>query len=110
MRRGWVRFLALGLAALSCLLGTSERRQAAFAGQLFFAQSWPADDADDPDFDPAAACDLRDAVPTATITLGDAAVTPACAVVSAGDLLTWVNPTATEIVIHTADDQLTSED
>jgi hypothetical protein len=63
------------------------------------------------DPDAPAACDLASAVRTATITFGEAGVLAApCIVVSAGDLVTWVNPLATPIAIQADDDQFFTED
>ena len=63
-----------------------------------------------PDPEWSVACDGPAAVQTATITLGAAGVAPPCVIVSAGDLLTWRNPTTTPVVIQTADDQFATED
>ena len=56
------------------------------------------------------ACDGTTTMRTTTITLNDSGVEPSCIVVSAGDLVTWVNPTLVPIVIQTADDQFATED
>jgi hypothetical protein len=56
------------------------------------------------------ACDSPTVVKTATITLGETGVTAPCIVVSAGDLVTWANPTTAPIVIQAADDQFSTED
>jgi plastocyanin len=58
----------------------------------------------------ADACDLASAVPNDTITFGQADVSPSCLLVSAGDLVTWVNPLATPITIQAGDDQFFIED
>jgi len=110
MGRGTVRSVAFGLAALGWLLGTWQRPGLALAGQASFAQTLSRDNAENREAATAEVCDLRAAVPTATVTLGEIGVVPACVVVSAGDLVTWVNATSTEISIHTADDQLASGD
>jgi hypothetical protein len=57
-----------------------------------------------------APCDLASAVQTATVTLGQSDVTPPCIVVTAGDLVTWVNPLDAPISIRTGDNQVFTED
>src|SRR5437868_8091870 len=58
----------------------------------------------------APAWNLPSAVSTATITLSELGVVPPYVVISAGDLLTWVNPTAAPLAIQTTDDQFATED
>src|SRR5262245_49035444 len=45
-------------------------------------------------------CDIPTAVEAATIVLGVAAVAVPCVVVSAGDLVTWLNPTTALLAIQ----------
>jgi plastocyanin len=54
-------------------------------------------------------CDFATAVKTGTITLGEVDVATPCIVVSAGDLVTWVNPTGTTVAVETGD-QFSTED
>jgi plastocyanin len=56
------------------------------------------------------ACELATAVPTTTIRLEATGVSPRCIVVSAGDLVTWVNPLSAPVTVRAADDQLFTED
>jgi hypothetical protein len=55
-------------------------------------------------------CVFPTVVKTATITLRETGVTAPCILVSAGDLVTWGNPTAAPIVIQTAGGQFSTED
>ena len=55
-------------------------------------------------------CDFATAVKSGTITLGEVDVAPTCIVVSAGDLVTWVNPTDMTMAIQAGDDQFSTED
>jgi hypothetical protein len=57
-----------------------------------------------------AGCDVSTALRTGTITLDETGVGAPCIVVSAGDLVTWVNLTATPLVIQTADDEFATAD
>jgi len=56
------------------------------------------------------ACELASAVRTTTIHLDPAGVSPRCIVVSAGDLITWVNPLSEPVTIRAADDQFFTVD
>ncbi len=62
------------------------------------------------DRDWSTTCDDPTAARSATIVLGEAGVAAPCVVVSAGDLVTWLNPTTTPVTIQTADDQFATED
>jgi hypothetical protein len=64
-------------------------------------------DVDDPSPE---TCEVSTALRTGTITLDETGVREPCVVVSAGDLLTWVNPTTARIVIQTAGDQFATQD
>ena len=55
-------------------------------------------------------CDFGTAVKTGTITLGGIGDAAPCIVVSAGDLVTWMNPTDTTMAIQAGDDQFSTED
>lgn len=55
-------------------------------------------------------CELASAVRTTTIRLDPTGVSPRCIVVSAGDLVTWVNPLSQPVTIQAADDQLFTVD
>ena len=70
----------------------------------------PASQAGAADGHSPAACDVSTAPRTGTITLDETGVGAPCIVVSAGDLVTWVNLTAAPIVIQTADDEFATED
>ena len=70
----------------------------------------PASQAGAADSRSPAACDVSTAPRTGTITLDETGVGAPCIVVSAGDLVTWVNLTAAPIVIQTADDEFATED
>ena len=47
---------------------------------------------------------------TASIALGEAGATPACVVVGAGDLVTWLNQTTAPLVLVADSDEFASED
>ena len=55
-------------------------------------------------------CDGSTALRTATVILDETGVSTPCIVVSAGDLVTWVNPTAASIAIQAADDEFSTQD
>jgi hypothetical protein len=55
-------------------------------------------------------CEVSTAARTGTITLNETGVGTPCIVVSAGDLVTWVNPTPVPIVVQTAGDQFATQD
>ena len=57
-----------------------------------------------------AKCDFATAVKSGTITLGEVDVAPTCIVVSAGDLVTWVNPADMTMAIRADDHQFSTED
>ena len=62
------------------------------------------------DRDWSVGCDFGTVVKTGTITLGEVDVATPCILVSAGDLVTWVNPTGTTVAIQAGDDQFSTED
>ena len=70
----------------------------------------PATSAGSGSTDATGACELASAVRTTTIRLDPAGVSPRCIVVSAGDLVTWVNPLSEPVTIQAADDQLFTVD
>jgi hypothetical protein len=55
-------------------------------------------------------CDFATAVKSGTITLGEVDVASTCIVLSAGDVVTWVNPTDMTMAIQAGDNQFSTED
>jgi plastocyanin len=100
-----VRWIACGL-----LTGLSARAALAYTGSATVAQSMPTADEDATDANSGGFCGPTMAAETSTMALGELRVVPDCIIVSAGDVVRWVNPTDTDISIRTADDLLTSED
>jgi hypothetical protein len=133
MGRSWFRCLvlavALGLVMIGYLPGAGARLAAPLPGQMAEARAavpdeegmpmslsstprsgGPTGEATSLDGDRSAACDLTTAVKTSTITVETGGVSAPCVLVSAGDLVTWVNATTAPIEVRTGDDRFFTED
>jgi plastocyanin len=118
----------LGLAMVASLPGASDHGVRILAGQTALARaivpdeegfplmpsstppkSDPTSEATSVDRDASAPCDPSTAVRTSTITLDAAGASPSCILVGAGDLITWVNRTASSIDVRASNDQFFDE-
>jgi hypothetical protein len=73
-------------------------------------QTAPVTDEDAANPNSAVACELASAAPASTVILGEMGAVPACILVGAGEAVTWINTTTSDVSIRPADWSLISED